>query len=315
MKTLLLFLISGLIGFIMVSYIIYIRLILIRLPREVFMDVGDFRLAIYFELFILFFIISFLLARELYREWYNVEAKKESFIFSFIKIRLMKISAYINVCLAICDLMLREIFLALFKIESQFIVFFLINQFNLKCSPRAFLIIFLVIPRVLIVMCLLIDVFFTELFHYFYLCGPLYIMILLHGWFKYSIEYEWFQRWEPYWRIKKDNTTKEKTMSPLEFNNYLMLRNYVEPPYVFTMWFTENYYKIHPEMKTDEDVDNALSSVYIYLRKCMQGLNLLGELKKIENKVTYNIFRLGISIIFSMIWGYVFIGCLFIRFV
>jgi hypothetical protein len=79
-----------------------------------------------------------------------------------------------------------------------------------------------------------------------------------------------------------NNQTTEKPMSPLEFYEYLIQRNFVLPVDQYRFWFTENYYKTHPEVNTKEISYSRKLQVFNAFKDNFEALVLLQALLQVE---------------------------------
>lgn len=182
-----------LIGCLIVSYILYIRLILERLPRKLFVDITMLHLIIYGWLFALFSMLTIIHAVRLYRTKYPRNSQKErnpKYVMAKLTIYFNNLGQFYKRCLKNFDKKIIRDFLSE-KLEIHIYrtsldkVFYLFNESNYIMSyvkdPRCNRIIdiFWILPKIIILISLYVDVFIFKELHYFYTCGPLFILILI----------------------------------------------------------------------------------------------------------------------------------------
>jgi len=318
-------LLYSLIGILFSAYIIYIRLILKRIPRDIFSDLSNLRLSIYFGIFILFLITTFVYSRYLYKEYIksykNFQPKETIFkaLIEKIKTFLFFLPKLIDKSLVIFDRIFKFLILdKLFSFRIDFWINPLIRMMDQSWKYRkSGAWIFIIVPRIIIISCLFIDVFYYEKFHYIYLCGPLFIFILLYDYILNSIInfiYDWFRLMGT--RIKGFDPRTKEYISLNELVN-IFLKESINR--VRTQEFTEvsrtfGYTYIDQEkfMPIIKDIDprkEPAKYLEIIVKDISKFLNILDTLilLKIYKEIQIEYFKLCIYIMYSLIWGYIFI--------
>lgn len=191
-------------GFGIVSYIIYVRLILQRLPRELFIkDISIISIIIYFNLFATFFILSTISGYKVYKEHFNkekVNKEKEGEnqgvngkierILVWLKGKGVKISNFYTLCLLKFDKAFKNIIYKIFNVNRVLLPEYALNFMN-KFVPLSryniIIITFAVMPKVIIIASLLMDIFIFHKLNYFYICGPLYLIPLGFDWIVHTL--------------------------------------------------------------------------------------------------------------------------------
>lgn len=191
-------------GFGIVSYIIYVRLILQHLPRELFIkDISIISIIIYFNLFATFFILSTISGYKVYKEHFNkekVNKEKEGEnqgvngkierILVWLKGKGVKISNFYTLCLLKFDKAFKNIIYKIFNVNRVLLPEYALNFMN-KFVPLSryniIIITFAVMPKVIIIASLLMDIFIFHKLNYFYICGPLYLIPLGFDWIVHTL--------------------------------------------------------------------------------------------------------------------------------
>jgi len=316
------------VGFIIVLYILYIRLILKRAPRDMFLKVTWTRFIIYLGLFILFYILTFVLAKNVYTQWYfnkyHVELKENSnWLFFKLKELSLIFVGFIQTCQEEIDYVFKNLVIKkLFKIRLELLVpwlnkiydkyleYFHIDEVKIS---RQLLICFVILPRIVILSALLIDTILYEKFHYFYLCGPLFLTALFYSYFRNSFT-----------NICKDQLDKfnkdldiyspytKKYMKVPEFVSYrleILLR--MKKASCIQEYVGEGFL-IHLTKKGSAKYSKDPNLLEIWTDEIFQvylkALYRLGEML-IQVLCEQNKFLLGINFLFTIVWGYISIRC------
>lgn len=188
-------------GFTIVTYILYIRLILQRFPRELFIEsISILRLIIYFNLFATFFILSIVSGYKIYKEYFNFnkdsnnENEEEEGnikkILNWIKDKIIKISKGYSLCLLKFEHALKTKIYVIFNIDVIFLPE-LVLKFVKLLSPltkyKLRIFVFAILPKIIILISLIIDTFIFHKLYYFYACGPLYLIPLGFDWLVHTL--------------------------------------------------------------------------------------------------------------------------------
>ena len=178
--------ISILFGFLMFSYIFYLRILRSYLPRELplelFSSGNYFQLGIYFYLFFAFSYFTILFARICF---FPESIREPNFIAKFF----IKISSFIDKSLENFYFWAIEN-----RISSEYqynipktIGVFLYTYFRWYKRPLLLHILFVYIPNIIVLICLFIDVFFYKEFHYVYFASILLIITLMESFLVYLL--------------------------------------------------------------------------------------------------------------------------------
>ena len=168
-------------GFVITLYIIYIRLILVRLPRDLYVDISLVTFGIYLwilSIFVILFIYT------IYKIFFYKEKPNRIDYLRYIR----PILTFWNNSLESLDNYIKS----LFENQWDFTVavgLYCYRKFFKKVVIELAIIFFCILPKLIVVFAFLIDVLLYQRFNYFYKASILLIIPLIFNYIMYSIFY------------------------------------------------------------------------------------------------------------------------------
>lgn len=285
-------------GFFWITYIIYLRLILERLPVELAKNLSLVKLVIYLSLSVLFICLFINCIYKVFvnKEKVNLLSKFLGYFHVFLRRSLSEFYEFLKGILAnYFDLYQWHKSLGIWLVK-------LVKSNN----KILFLLLLLdVLPKLLLVLSLFIDVFYFEKFCYFYklsiffIC-PLILLFLEYTFEKFCFENIDYINYPLYIKDKKTNNfigSNELFIVYCENNFKLDLNNY---EFGLQNFFMENHKHLEYSV---ENTTNANREALIEIYFPMRALFLKITIFKMDYNKYLNVFLYGL---YAIIWSYVF---------
>ena len=189
----------GFVGFLIISYLFYTRLILVKLPKNLSPNLSFGEILILIILILIFFLLFLSNSYKILKLFFNEDHKqkhffKDSVIFTWIRTQLNTyiISAYWN-SLKTLDHFIKHILVKNYigknlKIFAKSIIHYCKLE---SLFSNNFLYIYLILdimPKFIVLCLFIIDVFIKHKFHYVYLCSWLLLIPLIYKYFLFTFK-------------------------------------------------------------------------------------------------------------------------------
>ena len=280
----------------------------------------------------LFSFLTVFYTKEVYDYWYEIlsgqkNQKRSLKFFEIIKRISQKILSFLIYCEnSFAWFFQEQVIKNLFKIELfsclQFVISIYVKYMKIfrlssdQVSAQMYVVL-ICLPRIIILISLIVDVLIYETFHYFYLCGPLYIIIIAYDYFHNScvrIIFDWLHRYTGKLRILPASS------------------NFMLDPYAYLEYLRHHLAGVkYHENETEEEMNTRDYSIQyeascdreVDFEKIAERINqefghtiLIGyfwsfEMKWAKIEIQPHLMVI-ISGCFAAVWGYIFIKSILI---
>lgn len=299
----------GVIGLALILYFIFIKIFIIHEPQGIFKDLDILRILFYGEL-ALIFTLGFILSAKAYFFKFKSKPKNKLFFWVLTAIKKIIYSFYKKPLMSLEEPVRKKFFRIMNKISRSTLFSMVTKLLRDTIGLQRFTLViffFYCLPKLIIIISLGIDVFILGRLHYFYQCGPLYMLPLLIEYFIYAflqqLDYELLLL------KKKVKTVKISTQEEIEID-YSIFTDVLLNPTDYALFLKPEYvaeFRISPE-----DIQKVTGDFVKFIcTDLTENLYVIVAFERVKNRITtpLNIFLL---LGYSLIWTFVFVVSLYI---
>lgn len=262
-------------GFLILSYIFYIRVFLKRLPRELTCEL-PYTIKIIFFYLLLLFVYLFITNCYKYLTYNNYYIPKNAVNFDII-LKNPVFYKILNILNFWSNSLYTVHFYLIENFPSMLIIFKSLGNFIYEKIPFKHLnylnLFFILLPKTIVLISFMIDIFYYHILHYFYKSSILLLIPLIFNYLRFAIEESYLESIREFNKIViiKDKDTQKSILAETYTLQYCKnpafdLEKYT---YSFTDGFKEKY------KESNIDYDATLEDFMIDFNVCVQIIKFM----------------------------------------